>query len=54
MLPATSADFPAKIPRPGYSVLDNKRLREAGLDIMPDWRQCLRAYLKETGELKQA
>jgi dTDP-4-dehydrorhamnose reductase len=54
LLPATSADFPAKTPRPSYSVLDNQHLRACGLDIMPDWKQCLRAYLKETGELKEA
>ncbi len=54
LLPATSADFPAKVPRPPYSVLDNKHLRDCGLDIMPDWKQCLRAYLKETGELNEA
>jgi dTDP-4-dehydrorhamnose reductase len=52
LLPATSADFPAKIPRPSYSVLDNKHLRDCGLDIMPEWRECLKSYLKETGELK--
>lgn len=52
LLPATSADFPAKVPRPRYSVLDNKRLREAGIDIMPPWQDCLREYLRETGELK--
>lgn len=52
LLPATSADFPAKVPRPRYSVLDNKHLRDAGLDIMPPWKDCLRSYLKESGELK--
>ena len=44
--------FLPKVPRPRYSVLDNKALREAGLDIMPEWIECLRNYLKETGELK--
>jgi dTDP-4-dehydrorhamnose reductase len=51
---ASAADFPAKVARPRYSVLDNKALREAGLDIMPAWTQCLRDYLKETGEFKEA
>jgi dTDP-4-dehydrorhamnose reductase len=54
LLPATSADFPAKIPRPSYSVLDNKHLRDCGLDIMPAWRDCLQSYLQETGEMKSA
>jgi dTDP-4-dehydrorhamnose reductase len=53
LTPASAADFPAKVARPRYSVLDNTALREAGLDIMPEWRQCLRDYLKETGELKE-
>ena len=52
LLPATATDFPAKVPRPRYSVLDNKHLRACGLDIMPDWKECLRSYLKETGELR--
>jgi dTDP-4-dehydrorhamnose reductase len=54
LLPATSADFPAKVPRPRYSVLDNCRLRAAGIDIMPPWKDCLQSYLKETGEFKEA
>jgi dTDP-4-dehydrorhamnose reductase len=53
LTPASSADFPAKVPRPRYSVLDNKHLRAAGLDIMPPWKDCLRSYLKETGELRE-
>jgi dTDP-4-dehydrorhamnose reductase len=52
LLPATATDFPAKVPRPRYSVLDNARLRENGLDIMPEWKECLKEYLKETGELR--
>ncbi len=51
LLPATSADFPAKVPRPRYSVLDNLHLRRRGLDIMPEWKECLKSYLSETGEL---
>ncbi|MDQ6774080.1 MAG: dTDP-4-dehydrorhamnose reductase [Candidatus Dormibacteraeota bacterium] len=31
--------------RPANSVLDNRRLREAGLDLMPDWRESLASYL---------
>jgi dTDP-4-dehydrorhamnose reductase len=54
LLPATSADFPAKVPRPGFSVLDNRHLRDCGLDIMPGWRDCLKSYLQQTGELYTA
>jgi dTDP-4-dehydrorhamnose reductase len=54
LLAATSADFPAKVPRPTYSVLDNARLRAAGVDRMPPWRESLRRYLAEIGELRAA
>jgi dTDP-4-dehydrorhamnose reductase len=48
---ASSTDFPAKVPRPKYSVLDNYRLRELGIDIMPSWEECLNRYLIEIGEI---
>ncbi|HOD50981.1 MAG TPA: dTDP-4-dehydrorhamnose reductase [Candidatus Hydrogenedentes bacterium] len=44
---ATSADFPSPVRRPDYSVLDNKHLREQGLDIMPGWRESLQEYFRE-------
>jgi dTDP-4-dehydrorhamnose reductase len=46
---ATTADFPSPVKRPRYSALDNKRLRDAGLDIMPPWREALASYLKLIG-----
>jgi dTDP-4-dehydrorhamnose reductase len=45
--PTTSAEFPSPVKRPSYSVLRNKHLQDQGLDIMPDWRDALRAYLEE-------
>ena len=48
LLPATSEDFPSPVRRPGYSALDNARLRELSLDVMPDWRAGLRQYLHES------
>ena len=45
LLKATQADFPSRVKRPGYSVLDNKHLRDQGLDVMPHWRDALRDYL---------
>jgi dTDP-4-dehydrorhamnose reductase len=38
--------FPSAVKRPRRSVLDNRRLREQGLDIMPHWRDALREYLR--------
>jgi len=36
---------PAAVKRPAYTVLENRRLKELGLDRMPDWREALRGYL---------
>ena len=47
LLPATSLDFPSAVRRPSYSVLNNVRLREQGLDVMPEWRESLRKYLAD-------
>lgn len=43
---ASPGEFPAKVPRPSYSVLENSALQKAGLDIMPHWEEGLKRYLK--------
>jgi len=48
---AGPAEFPTKVPRPKYSVLDNSRLRSVDLDIMPFWEDGLRRYLNKIGVL---
>lgn len=53
LLPATSEDFPSPVRRPSYSALDNERLRGAGLDRLPDWREGLRGYLESQGLLSR-
>jgi dTDP-4-dehydrorhamnose reductase len=50
VLPATSTDFPSAVRRPAYSVLENERLKAAGIDCMPAWREALRTYLASTPE----
>jgi dTDP-4-dehydrorhamnose reductase len=40
------SEFPAKVPRPKYSVPENKRLKLLGTDIMPHWEDSLKNYLK--------
>lgn len=45
LTPAAPGEFPAKVPRPKYSVLENGALQAAGLDIMPHWQEGLRRYL---------
>jgi dTDP-4-dehydrorhamnose reductase len=38
-------EFPAKVPRPKYSVLENRGLKTHGLNIFRPWREGLRDYL---------
>jgi dTDP-4-dehydrorhamnose reductase len=45
MQEASAEDFPKKVARPKYSVLDNAALRQLGMDIMPHWRESLSRYL---------
>jgi len=40
-------EFPAKVPRPKYSVLENAALKALGLDRMPHWSDGLQRYLQE-------
>jgi dTDP-4-dehydrorhamnose reductase len=38
-------EFPAKVPRPVYSVLENRGLKSRGLNIFRPWQDGLREYL---------
>lgn len=38
-------EFPAKVPRPKYSVLENKELKSRGLNVFRPWREGLQEYL---------
>ncbi len=42
---AAPGEFPAKVPRPAYSALENAGLARIGLDLMPDWRDGLKQFL---------
>ncbi len=42
---AKSSDFPAKVPRPSYSVLENSALKAAQLNVYTHWREGLKEYL---------
>ena len=46
---AAPGEFPMKVPRPKYSVLENSRLQALGLDRMPDWHDALGRYLVALG-----
>jgi dTDP-4-dehydrorhamnose reductase len=38
-------EFPAKVPRPKYSVLENNELKRRGLNVFRPWREGLSEYL---------
>jgi dTDP-4-dehydrorhamnose reductase len=42
---AAPGEFPAKTPRPAYSVLENQRLKRMGLNQLPSWQEGLQNYL---------
>jgi dTDP-4-dehydrorhamnose reductase len=42
---ASPGEFPAKVPRPKYSVLENGALKAVHLNIFTDWRDGLEGYL---------
>jgi dTDP-4-dehydrorhamnose reductase len=41
-------EFPAKVPRPKYSVLDNTGLRSQNLSVFLPWQKGVREYLTST------
>ncbi len=42
---AAPNEFPAKVPRPQYSVLENRGLKDLGLNVFRPWRDGLWEYL---------
>lgn len=44
--PCKSTDFPIKVRRPMYTVLDNYNLKKSGINIMPYWEQALIKFLR--------
>jgi dTDP-4-dehydrorhamnose reductase len=42
---ASPGEFPAKVPRPKYSVLENQALKAAQLNLFTGWREGLENYL---------
>ncbi len=49
---ARSDEFPKKVPRPKYSVLENAALKAAGADLMPHWEDGLKRYVASIGAIK--
>ncbi|MGB7569364.1 MAG: NAD(P)-dependent oxidoreductase, partial [Chitinivibrionales bacterium] len=46
--PCTSKDFVLPAPRPAYSVLENQRLKQLGINIMRDWKVAFGEYVAES------
>jgi len=44
---ASVNDFPLVVKRPFYSVLENKNLNKIGINMMPEWKNSLKDFLKE-------
>jgi dTDP-4-dehydrorhamnose reductase len=42
---ASPGEFPAKVPRPKYSVLENSALKASQLNVFTHWRDGLKGYL---------
>jgi dTDP-4-dehydrorhamnose reductase len=38
-------EFPAKVPRPKYSVLENQGLKKLGFNVLASWQEGLISYL---------
>jgi dTDP-4-dehydrorhamnose reductase len=47
LLRAAPGEFPMKVPRPRYSVLENSMLDGLGIDRMPLWKDSLARYIAE-------
>ena len=45
IIPCTSADFPAKVKRPAYSVLDKAKIKKALGITIPVWDESLKKFL---------
>jgi dTDP-4-dehydrorhamnose reductase len=51
LIAAAPNEFPSKVPRPKYSVLENRRLKVLGLNRFGSWEDGLRSYLASTGRI---
>ena len=49
--PVAARQFQTPVRRPGYSVLENGRIKQLGLSNLPHWREALRHYLRLAGHL---
>lgn len=48
---AEPGEFPTKVDRPKYSVLENRALQHLGIDTMPHWEAALKNHLSTIGAI---
>jgi len=49
LVPCTSDEFPTAAVRPKNSILENRRLKEAGINIMVPWQDDVARYVERFG-----
>jgi dTDP-4-dehydrorhamnose reductase len=49
--PAKPGEFPAKVPRPKYSVLENQALKSRSLNVFSHWKDGLENYLVRRAQI---
>ena len=49
--PCLSDEFPHSAPRPKYTSLENKRLKDVGLNVMRDYKTALKEFLNKYGDV---
>ncbi|MCP4629748.1 MAG: dTDP-4-dehydrorhamnose reductase [bacterium] len=50
LVPCTSDEFPTAAVRPKNSILENRRLKEAGINIMAPWQDDVAQYIEQFGK----
>ncbi|GAB4547642.1 MAG: dTDP-4-dehydrorhamnose reductase [Thermodesulfovibrionia bacterium] len=50
IIPCTTEEYPTPARRPKNSILENKRLKEEGINIMPLWMDDIDRFVEEFGE----
>jgi dTDP-4-dehydrorhamnose reductase len=50
LVPCTSDEFPVAATRPKNSILENRRLKEAKINVMAPWQDDVAQYVEKFGE----
>jgi dTDP-4-dehydrorhamnose reductase len=50
LIPCATEDYPTPAPRPRNSILENRRLKEQDINVMPHWQQDLDQFVSMFGE----